>query len=249
MSQNSAFDVKIPQDYIVQFEREATFENFIGQFQPICSKLLCVVNGTSLHYYDKRNTPSREPRANGSANSLPKEVRFDYKQRRDKVGGNSLTEYYFRDIGNDNLYCVFGREAARIFYPRIDEVDPSGKNDATRVFPPFTIQENPIIQPAIPPERPHYKEQVCQRGEAGPNDRPPLPIKKIPRKNEIINQVVEPNRPKRPPIVNPITRSVTRAEPDRPSKPDAVVIVDRGVKLTFPNPNYPIEIRTYRPHV
>jgi len=106
MSQNLLFDIKIPEGHVVQFEQESTFENFIGQFQLFCPKLLCVVDGSCLRYYDKPGT-------------IPTNIRFDYKQRRGK-----LTEYYFRDIGNDSLYCVFSREAAKIFYPRIDEVDP-----------------------------------------------------------------------------------------------------------------------------
>lgn len=46
-----------------------------------------------------------------------------------------ITEYYFRDINTDSLYCVFGREAAKLFYPRIDEVDPNGKSELTPVQP------------------------------------------------------------------------------------------------------------------
>ena len=115
MSQNSLFHIKIPEGNIVQFEQESTFENFIGQFQAFCPKLLCVVDGTCLRYYDNPVIGDHAP----GAGTLPNNLRFDYKQKR-----GVLTEYYFRDIGTDSLYCVFGREAAKIFYPRIDHVDP-----------------------------------------------------------------------------------------------------------------------------
>lgn len=101
------FSIKIPEGRLINFEQDLSFENFIGQFQVFCpTKLLCIVDGTSLRFYDRPGT-------------IPVNIRFDYKQRRGK-----FIEYYFRDIENDSLYCVFGREAAKIFYPRIDDVDP-----------------------------------------------------------------------------------------------------------------------------
>lgn len=103
-------EVKVPEKWSVKIEQETTFENFVGQFQAFCPKLLCVVDGTCLRYYDKYT-------------DIPKDIRYDYKQRRE-----NLVEYYFRDIHNDSLYCVFGREAAKIFYPRIDEVDVDKTN-------------------------------------------------------------------------------------------------------------------------
>lgn len=106
MDQRLSFELKIPGDNSVKFYQEETFENFIGQFQRFCPKLICIVNGTILRYYDRTS-------------SLPNNIRFDYKQRR-----GTVTEYYFRDNNDDTLYCVFGREAASIFYPRINFVDP-----------------------------------------------------------------------------------------------------------------------------
>lgn len=97
------YDLKLPNDKSIRFEQGFTFENFISQFQSTALKLLCIVDGTELRFYDKPE-------------SLPKNIRFDYKQTR-----NNITEYYFRDIYTETLYCVFGKEAASIFYPRLNE--------------------------------------------------------------------------------------------------------------------------------
>lgn len=223
MSQNLSFDIKIPEGHMVQFNQEATFENFIGQFQQLCSKLLCVIDGTQLRYYD-------------NANALPTNIRFDYKQRRGKI-----TEYYFRDIGNDTLYCVFGRESAKIIFPRIDEVDPSGANELiSQLKSPADSQINNNEVKNI-----KSKEEVPIQSRKSPSDSP----------SSIC-------RPKRPPIIQPIrstqatitpireslkTNIVTRIIPNKSNVPENIVIIDKGVRLTFPNPNYPIEITTYYP--
>lgn len=107
MAQAPTFDLKLAEGKLIHFEHDTTFENFVGQFQSSCPKLLCVVDGAILRYYEKHG-------------DIPTKIRFDYKQTK-----NGITEYYFRDIENDSLYCVFGRNSARVFYPRIDEVDPN----------------------------------------------------------------------------------------------------------------------------
>ena len=112
-----------------------------------------------MKYYDKPGT-------------LPTNIRFDYKQRK----GN-LTEYYFRDIDNDSLYCVFGHEAAKIFYPRIDDVDPTSS----------ITNNNPIDFPIS--------------------------------KRSILSQPIK--------------------------EPTHIVIIDKGIKLTFPNINYPLEVHKH----
>jgi len=159
MSQNLSFNINIPEESVIQIGQDSTFENFIGQFQKFCpTKLLCIIDGTYLKYYDKPGT-------------LPTNIRFDYKQRK----GN-LTEYYFRDIDNDSLYCVFGHEAAKIFYPRIDDVDP-------------TSLTHPINTP---------------------------------------------------PIAAPISKRSSILQPIK--EPTQIVIIDKGIKLTFSNINYPLEV-------
>ncbi|CAH6421705.1 Hypothetical protein HVR_LOCUS1345 [uncultured virus] len=361
MSQNSPFDIKIPEGRMVRFEQEATFENFVGQFQLFCPKLLCVVDGTILRYYDKPGT-------------LPTNIRFDYKQRR-----GPLTEYYFRDIETDTLYCVFGREAAKIFYSRIDEIDPNGIKDmivditkqntsfnkfntsaishgessssvnlsssTSQVYtparsdscPPLIPQQNSIQlgprQPSIKNEvrnnqrqvQPNnlFKEpakiqitnssntqtqqtslnaqtqqtssntQTQQTSSNAQNQQTSLnaqnqqtslnaqtqqtsivktsrvaPDNKLLLDNSSVNRSqaydpakLDPSRNfgsqqeiKRGPIIEhivakPRPNTSTRVVSNRgnSSQPPQIVIIDKGVRLTFPNPNYPIEVRTYQP--
>lgn len=136
----------------VKFTEEDTFENFISQFQKFTKdKILCVLNGTSLMFYDK-NGP------------YPENIRYDYKQKK-----NGLIEYYFRDISDDNLYCVFGRENAILIYPQLDNSDPSGS-------------------------------------------------KEIPKKSPNLTQKIKPNE---------------------------IMIVDKGVKMSFQDIDYPVEVKTY----
>lgn len=191
MAQSLSFDINIPEASKVKFDQDATFENFIGQFQPFCSKLICVIDGTYLRYYDKTGP-------------LPTNIRFDYKQRR-----GSLTEYYFRDIHTNTLYCVFNREAAKSFYPRIDEIDLD--------------LANPIIQPhksTIPTIQSHKSTIPMFRETTRENT---TGTKLETKHGKIITRVVS----------NQNLKHVT--------------IVDDGVKHIFPNPNYPIEIRTFYP--
>lgn len=102
-----ALEIKPPEDFVLKVEAGATFEQFVSQFQVLCPKLLCVVNGTQLRYYNKRN-------------EFPTTLQFAYKRRREAV----MTKYYFRDTLTSDMYCVFGRTLAQIFYPRLNEVDP-----------------------------------------------------------------------------------------------------------------------------
>lgn len=201
MSQNLSFDIKIPEGQTIQFSREATFENFIGQFQQFCPKLLCVIDGTYFHYYD-------------NTTALPNNIRFDYKQRRGK-----LTEYYFRDIGNDTLYCVFGREAAKIIFPRIDEVDPVNPSNS------FNSGQESIIP---------QESKVSTSINSPPNVTKRPPIVQAIKPTQITNI---------PPKINTVTRII----PTRSNVPESIIIIDKDVRLIFSNPNYPIEVTTYYP--
>jgi hypothetical protein len=300
MSQNLSFNIKIPDGHMVQFDQEATFENFIGQFQPYCPKLLCVVDGTILHYYDKTG-------------GLPTNIRFDYKQRR-----GLLTEYYFRNIGNDTLYCVFGREAATIFYPRIDEVDPTGIHELSNITPhsipqisdiPLPIENLQVSSNINPTLNTEAKHQYRLRDSSNPDLISSLRSNKVRSEVEsnihhqdpilLSGSTIDPNKisnkitsvagvnnnlsntdhrktlpltqhipsdickPKRPLIIQPIKPQnssiplyretpnniniATRVISNQSSIPDQIIIIDKGIKLTFPNPNYPIEVKTYYP--
>ena len=211
MSHNLLFDIKIPEGHLVKFEQDSTFENFIGQFQAFCPKLLCVIDGSCLRYYDKQG-------------AIPKNIRFDYKQRR----GKSI-EYYFRDIGNESLYCVFGREAAKIFYPRIDEVDPIDQSSTSG----FSQKE---IAPAN-----ESKQIEC---DASDNKSSSGGLGAVVSRGSLrASGVLElkPGRGRRP-IIQAIT-SGKEASKGR----EQIIIIDNGVKFVFPNSNYPIEVKTHYP--
>jgi hypothetical protein len=79
--------------------QDMTFERFVGQFQTCTSKILCIVDNTIIHYYDRKRK------------------------------GENMTEYYFRHIHDNTLYCIFGRESAKKFYHNIDNIDPMYPND------------------------------------------------------------------------------------------------------------------------
>ncbi len=137
-----SFDIKISQnsqdsnDNIIKFNQNASYENFISQFQPFCSKLLCVIDGNRFRYYD-------------TVSSLPNNIRFDHKQR----SGNSF-EYYFRD--NNSVYCVFGREAASILYPNIDNVDPKDNTEIVSKSIKIESHKPPIVQIIDTPKMPLF---------------------------------------------------------------------------------------------
>jgi len=173
-----SFDLKNSEFHSLKITQEASFENFVSQFQPYSPKLLCVIDGTILHYYDK-------------SGPFPSNLRFDYKQRR-----SILTEYYFRDIHTDILYCVFGYDSAKLFYPRLDSVDSS----SSIIKFPSLLTPSPLL--TAPTTKSHI-----------------LPPLKIPLFRELIPHL----------------------------KSSPIIIIDNNVKLTFLNPNYPVEVNTFYP--
>jgi len=92
----------------LNLSNDMTLEDLVKQLQGTSNKLLYVVNGEILKYYEKDKVP-------------PLDVKLD----RIKTGKNSLSEYYFRD--EKNIYCVFGRECAELFYPKLIEFDKRSK--------------------------------------------------------------------------------------------------------------------------
>src|SRR4051794_23018834 len=96
------------QNYSPTFLPQSTLEGVVGQFQRFVSHILCVQDGTTLTFHRDET-------------SLPRGLRFELKQRR-----NGVTEYFFREMSSDNLYCFFGRAAATLAFPslRYEEPDP-----------------------------------------------------------------------------------------------------------------------------
>lgn len=89
-------------DDAINFENDATFENFIGQFQAVCGKLLCIIDGKRLKIYE-------------TVKSIPVGLQFEYTKN---VAG--VKEYHFVDPGTKTTYCVFGDEAVKIFFPSVE---------------------------------------------------------------------------------------------------------------------------------
>lgn len=220
MSSLTGCDIELLENYVVKFEQDASFENFIAQFQEMCPKLLCIVNGTSLRLYDKK-----------SPEAFPQNIRFDYKQQRGKI-----IEYYFRDIDTDNLYCVFGRECAKIFYPQLNKVDPA---KIITYHPPTSHKtSNPLFNKTF--------NQIVNKNTNQNINQKVKSIRTlnshIPSNNSDIsaNSNIAPNS-----YIAP--NSHIESDPPPISQPNYITIIDKGMTIRFPNPNYLVEIREYNP--
>jgi hypothetical protein len=177
------------------------FESFAAQFQRHTSVILCLItkaNSMTMRYYQKEGP-------------FPKDITFVRKEKRDPI------EYYFRD--SDSQYCVFSRENALRFYPKLNEVDPDGRSEIIpRLFPSsntshLSSKRSAIIEPMAAP----ITEKIIQ----------PY-VDNIQDKTTATSTIV--------------TTTYTLA-----TAPDKVIIIDQGAKYVFPNPNYPVEIKTYQP--
>lgn len=104
----SNFDMKI-HDHQIHFSQDATYEDFIGQFQSNCSKILCIINGTHLRFYERNSI-------------FPSNLHFDHKIKK-----NKFTEYHFRDSGNNTRYCIFGKDSVKVFCPSWEDSDDRQK--------------------------------------------------------------------------------------------------------------------------
>lgn len=197
------FDVSIPDNHTLRVSQDSTFEHFIAQLQPLSSKLLCVIDGTTLRYYD-------------NAKLFPTNIRFDYKQKH-----GSVVEYYFRDNSDDTLYCVFGQTNARLFYPSLNPINMEHSNTAIpNIYhdPLSTPLSKVVSKPSIKPASP----KITRRS---PNDSPSNVVK-----------------PKRPPIIEQLTTSYIQHASKTTGN---IIIIDKGVKMTFPDCNYNVDITTY----
>ena len=183
---------------IVTITQNCSFEDFIAQFQTSCSKLLCIVNGKQLHYYDRKA-------------ELPIGLKFEYKRK-----FSERTAYYFRDVVS-NTYCLFGRETAQQFYPRLEEVDP--------VTTVTTVTESTLA--SIPSTHNKRDYKVSKLDKPDRTDKPD-----------------KPDKPKA--IVTKSKVSVVNTRIVRAKCPSEVVIVDCGQCYTFPHANYNIEVYNHQ---
>ena len=66
-------------------EQNSSFEKLAYQLQQNCDKIIAIINGTRLRYYD-------------SLEDIPKTLQFESKV---------LEEYYFKDRKDGHTYCFF----------------------------------------------------------------------------------------------------------------------------------------------
>lgn len=86
----------------VVFKNNSEFKDFIGQFQIHCKKLLCIVNNNKLKFYSRKD-------------EIPKNIKLL------EIKNNTIDEYYFQDLDTQDIYCLFSKNAACIFYPPLNE--------------------------------------------------------------------------------------------------------------------------------
>jgi len=85
----------------ITIENNTDIKQFISQFQIHCKQLLCVVNDKIIRYYSKKD-------------ELPKNIKY----LRDNTN-----EYYFEDLDTQDVYCIYGKISASVFYPILKEKD------------------------------------------------------------------------------------------------------------------------------
>lgn len=98
----------------IEIKQDENIYDFIGQFQSLTKKIICLINKTKLHLYDEDD------------NDYPKRIKLSHKDHSNK----SMTIYHFNDIDTKDNYCIFGKEFARKFLNNIEK-----KNDKSNKFP------------------------------------------------------------------------------------------------------------------
>lgn len=198
---------KVPVNTRVIFEQEETFENFLGQFQTLSNKVLSVANGTTLRIFD-------------SLNAIPAEIRFDHKQKH-----GSITKYYFQAVENGTMYCVFGRDAARLFYPRLDKVDPIFDAEPSLNSGKLLANSSADIL--------SLSRFNSEASESTFKNRP------------IIQRIITAKDDSSYKVSQNIPDPTSTLTIDLSQLP--IIIIDKGNKITFPNHNYSVEVTTYFP--
>lgn len=196
---DNILNFKIPSNINIQIEQDINIENFISQFQQYTDKIICVVNSNIIKYYDAKD-------------KLPQNLRFDNKKRY-----NSDYQYYFRSIDDDDLYCVFGRNAAKMLFPRLDEIDQDNLSNISVKLTqhrPISSSMNKLnISSVKSTSFPSFDNNIIQ----------------ISTKTNVSE-------------VKKINKILTPIEQD---KPNNIIIIDKGTKLLFPNSNYSVEITLF----
>lgn len=194
-------DIKLPSNSKIHIANDTNFESFMSQFQSHTHLILCIIDGKILRYYSREGP-------------FPSDIVFDRKNK------GEPNEYYFKSKETGTQYCVFSRENAVLFYPRLNEVDPTGRSEIIpRLFPrklevsTYTTTKRPsIIEPVLSSSI--IQPYIDNTGRLGESD-----------KATITRQII------------------TNTQPVS----DKVIVVDEGSTYIFPNPNFPVEIKIYQP--
>jgi len=99
----SSFTLPLVEDVI--FKNNCDFTDFISQFQVNCKKLLCIVNNEKLKFFSRKD-------------DIPKNIKYLHMKE------NDIDEYYFQNLETLDIYCIFGKTAANIFYPLLEKPKP-----------------------------------------------------------------------------------------------------------------------------
>ena len=175
--------------------------------------MLCVVrgsNGATLRIFDETRT-------------VPDNIKFEHTEEH-----SNFTSYYFRS--DSETFCVFGREAARIFYPTIDKVVPIFELEQPGLLSkkvPVIIREETITvktgkQPIIQMITPDTRDSLISSSRARNHK---IAIREYPNRESITHRIADP------------TKSDLSLLP--------IIIIDEGVRLSFANYNYNVEITTF----
>ena len=98
-------DITVPEPILIT--NGMNVEEFIAQFQLHCKTLIAVVDKQEIMFYKDLRT-------------IPTNLEFIGKKR-----GLRLSQYYFLQKDENKTYCVYGKAAAKIFYPKIDTIAKS----------------------------------------------------------------------------------------------------------------------------
>ena len=105
----------------IELKQDQSIVYFVGQFQSTNNKIICLINKSKIHLYDEKDQ------------DLPNKIKLISKDRSADFG----TTYHFRDLDNDNDYCIFGKKAAQRFLLAI-----LNKNGVTKRNPLIKIIDN-----------------------------------------------------------------------------------------------------------
>lgn len=145
MSSSIKIDVREP----LVIQKGCSYEDFVSTLQRFSSSLLCVINGSIL--VDYKNTTE-----------IPATTVYIGKEKTN----DGCVKYFFKDLSIAGVkYCVFGREAASVFYPYLHRVDPIEGVEESRYSIVVTEPNQPLDDEYVPPPtniRPRRSKKISR---------------------------------------------------------------------------------------